>query len=257
MLAAMILRPRSPARMPSRRQLRACGSRPARSTWAGWTLVELLLAMGVGLFLCAMAGTLMLAQWREHRHLLAETLLQQELRNAVALLRHEVHRSGASAAAHELIPDRGTSPAPSGEAPRLQLLLAGKPVPEDSTGDGLSLHYSRSEASEPSRRIERGIRLQGTQLQYLLERSWQPWSDNNTVRFLRLELRLSKSASALPGICLCTAEPEPPPCEPRLEAQVLHVLLVGQSRLDSRTIRSLSSSIHVRNSRLDWPARPC
>lgn len=221
----------------------------------GWTLVDLLLGMGLGLFLCAVAGGLMLSQWREHKHLLAETLLQQELRNAMALMRHEVHRSGADPAAHELIPERGGRPSIPAESPRLQLLVGGKPTTDDSTGDGLTLAYGRREPSDPRRRIERGFRLQGSQLQYLLERSWQPWNDSNTVRFMRLELRLARAGSTWPGACACPSSSAP--CDVSLQGQTLHVLLVGQSRLDSRTVRSLSSSIHVPNRRLEWPASPC
>lgn len=251
---------------------------------AGWTLVDLMVGMAVGLFLCAVAGTLMLSQWREHRHLLAETLLQQELRNAIALLRHEVHRSGADPTAHELVPEHGRSRWHPAEAPRLQLLLESAPIPDDHAGDGLSLAYVRSEAGEARRRIERGFRLQGTQLQYLLERSWQPWSDSNTVRFIRMEVRLERSEAGLPEPCsrsrTCPdtdadadisadtgaetdtdsgtyASPVLRSCEARLQAQTLHVLLVGQSRLDPRTVRSINSSIHVRNQRLEWPASPC
>ncbi|HLO96794.1 MAG TPA: hypothetical protein VK195_20995, partial [Burkholderiaceae bacterium] len=81
--------------------------------------MDLLLGMGLGLFLSAVAGGLMLSQWREHKHLLAETLLQQELRNAMALMRHEVHRSGANPDAHELIPERRGRPSLPSESPRL------------------------------------------------------------------------------------------------------------------------------------------
>ncbi|HLO92878.1 MAG TPA: hypothetical protein VK195_01060, partial [Burkholderiaceae bacterium] len=117
------------------------------------------------------------------------------------------------------------------------------------------LGYGRRDPTDPRRRIERGIRLQGSQLQYLLERSWQPWNDSNTVRFIRLELRLAGASSTLPGACACASASTP--CDASLQGQTLHVLLVGQSRLDSRTVRSLSSSIHVRNRRLEWPAMPC
>lgn len=224
----------------------------------GWTLVDLMVGMAVGLFLCAVAGTLMLSQWREHRHLLAETLLQQELRNAIALMRHEVHRSGADPAAHELMPERGRLPSRPAVAPRLQLLLGGAPIPDESAGDGLRLVYVRAEAGEARRRIERGFRLQGTQLQYLLEHSWQPWSDSNTVRFIRMEVRLAGSEGSLPDACPCAGSPrEVRSCDTRLQAQTLHVLLVGQSRLDPHTVRSISSSIHVRNQRLAWTASSC
>ena len=220
---------------------------------------DLMVGMAVGLFLCAVAGTLMLSQWREHRHLLAETLLQQELRNAIALMRHEVHRSGADPAAHELIPEHGHMPSAPAEAPRLQLLLDRAPVPDDRAGDGMSLVYARSEAGEARRRIERGFRLQGTQLQYLLERSWQPWSDSSTVRFIRMEVRLTRSKDELPVSCAsCTASRDGfRSCDAGLQAQTIHVLLVGQSRLDPRAVRSIRSSIHVRNQRLEWPVSPC
>lgn len=224
----------------------------------GWTLVDLMVGMAVGLFLCAVAATLMLSQWREHRHLLAETLLQQELRNAIALMRHEVHRSGADPAAHELMPERGRSPSRPAEAPRLQLLLGGAPIPDEGAGDGLRLAYVRSEAGEARRHIERGFRLHGTQLQYLLEHSWQPWSDSNTVRFIRMEVRLAGSEGSLPAPCPCSGSPrETRSCDTRLQAQTLHVLLVGQSRLDPHTVRSINSSIHVRNQRLEWPPASC
>ena len=224
-----------------------------RARQRGWTLIELMLGMTVGLFLAAVASTLMLGHWREHKHLLAETLLQQELRNAIALLRHEVHRSGADPTAHELVPERGHRRAIPPEPPRLQLLLDSDPIADDATGNGLSLAYARSEPGEPLRRIERGFRLHGTQLQYLLERSWQPWTDSHTVRLIRMELRLSHADGTLPGSCTCPRGA----CDPHLRSQVLHVLLVGQSRLDGRAVRSISSSIHVRNPRLDWPAEPC
>ncbi|MGM9515168.1 PilW family protein [Roseateles sp. DB2] len=229
--------------------------RASRTRQAGWTLVDLLVGMGLGLFLCALAGALMLSQWREHKHLLAETLLQQELRNAMALMRHEVHRSGADPAAHARIPERGGAAVTPTESPQLQLLLEGSPIADERTGNGLSLGYRREDPDKADRRLERGLRLQGTQLQYLLERSWQPWTDSNTVRFIGLELRLGKASSTLPVVCACAMALAP--CDARLQTQVLHVRLIGQSRLDSRTVRSLSSSIHVRNKRLERPEEPC
>lgn len=218
--------------------------------------MDLLLGMGLGLFICATAGSLMLSQLREHKRLLAETLLQQDLRNAMALMRREVRRSGAQPSAHERMPEPGMPP-PLGldDAPSLRLLLDETPVPEGLAGNALSLSYGLADPGEAVRRVDRGFRLQGAQLQYLLERSWQPWTDSATVRFTRLELRLDAAASTWPRSCPCGATA--PPCDARLQGQVLNVLLVGQSVLDSSTVRSLRSSIHVRNDRLFLPASPC
>ena len=224
-------------------------------------MVDLLLGMGLGLFLCAAAAGLMLSQLREHKRLLAETLLQQDLRNAMALIRQEIRRSGALAAAHERVPEPGTAPAALDDAPSLQLLRDGTPAPAELSGNGLRLQYDRTPRAghdAVDRRADRGFRLQEAQLQYLLERSWQPWSDSATVRFTRLELRLKAASSALARPCSCAAARRP--CDLRLQGQVINVLLVGQSRLDASTVRSLHSSIRVRNDQVfmpDSPATPC
>lgn len=212
------------------------------------------MGMGLGLFLCAIAGGLMFSQLREHKHLLAETLLQQELRHAMALMRLEVRRSGAELDAHERVPEPGSVPKAVDEAPTLQLLRDGKPVSEGRSGNGLVFSYGRPAPDEASRRVDRGLRLQGAQLQYLLERSWQPWSDSATVRFTRLELSLDTAPSTLPWPCPCAGTSRA--CEAQLRGQVLRVELLGQSLLDRHVVRSLSTSIRVRNDRLHLPAPP-
>ncbi len=223
--------------------------------------MDLLLGMGLGVFLCAAAAGLMLSQLREHKRLLADTLLQQDLRNAMALIRQEIRRTGALATAHERIPEPGKAPAAIGVEPSLQLLRDGKPAPAEPSGNGLRLQYDRAPRADHEavdRRVDRGFRLQEAQLQYLLERSWQPWSDGATVRFTRLELSQQAASSTLARPCSCAAGHRS--CDTRIQGQVISVVLVGQSRLDASTVRSLRSSIHVRNDQVfmpDSPATPC
>ncbi len=229
-------------------------ARPARGTQAGLTLVDLLLGMALGLFLCATAGGLMLSQLREHKHLLAETLLQQDLRNAMSLMQLEIRRAGAELEAHELVPEPGIEARAPRAAPLLEVLLDGAPVPPATPGDGLLLSFDRVEADAGKRRVDRGFRLRQGQLQYLLERSWQPWNNGNTVRFTHLLVRLDRHSLA-PAACACPDGAAP--CIAGLQGQLVDVVLTGQSLLDASAVRSLHSTVHVRNDHLELTPSSC
>lgn len=238
------------ARAPSAPSARYLGPRPQR----GFTLVDLLLGMGIGIFLCAVAGGLLVVQLREHRHLLAESLLQQDLRNAMALMRHQIHRSGAELDAHLLVPDDTRTSRRMRESPSVTLTREGLPAPDAVDGDGLVFTFDRHDPEEGARHLERGFRLQKEQLHFLLERSWQPWTESHTVRFTQLILRLHKEANAWPSHCGCR---EPSTCTAHTQRQWLDIQLTGQSLLDAATVRHLHGSVLVRNDHLLLPEASC
>lgn len=228
--------------------------RPGRAAQAGLTLVDLLLGMALGLFLCATAGGLMVSQLREHKHLLAETLLQQDLRNAMSLMQLEIRRAGAELEAHELVPEPGTEARAPHAVPMLEVLLDGTPVPPTTSGDGLVLSFDRVEADAGKRRVDRGFRLRQGQLQYLLERSWQPWNDGNTVHFTRLLVHIDRQAQAAAA---CSCPDRATTCIASLQGQLVEVVLTGQSLLDASAVRSLHSTVHVRNDHLELAPASC
>lgn len=229
------------------------GPSQARSQ-RGFTLVDLLLGMGIGIFLCAVAGGLLVGQLREHRHLLAESLLLQDLRNAMALMQHQIHRSGAELDAHLLVPDDTHSSRRMRETPSLTLTRDGLPAPGADEGDGLVFTFDRHDPEEGPRHLERGFRLQGEQLHFLLERSWQPWTESHTVRFTRLALRLRKTSNLWPSPCRC---PGPTDCTTRAQRQWVDIQLTGRSLLDATTVRHLHGSALVRNDQLLLPEAAC
>ena len=257
LLTECALRAAARAPHPWRRPLSPRFSGPVRSArgaQAGLTLVDLLLGMALGLFLCATAGGLKLSQLREHKHLLAETLLQQDLRNAMSLMQLEIRRAGAELEAHELVPEPGTETRAPRVAPTLEVLLDGTPVPHTTPGDGLLLSFDRADADAGKGRVDRGFRLRQGQLQYLLERSWQPWNDGNTVRFTRLFVHLDRQSLAA-AACAC---PEgAATCIAGLQGQLVDVVLTGQSLLDASAVRSLHSTVHVRNDQLELTPSSC
>lgn len=225
-------------------------SRRARLT--GLTLIDLLLGMALGLFLCATAGALLLSQLREHKHLLAETLLQQDLRNAMAVIQHEIRRAGAEVAAHELVPSPGAGPRLPRTAVAVGVLQAGLPASGATTGDGLLLNFDRAAGASATQQVDRGFRLSQGQLQYLLEHTWQPWSNSQTVRFTALTVRLARQR--IKGLCPCKSTTA---CPAALQQLSIDLALTGQSRLDPQTVRSLSSTVRVRNDHPELAATSC
>lgn len=234
--------------------LGVAAARSRRSIQAGLTLVDLLLGMALGLFLCATAGGLMLGQLREHKHLLAETLLQQDLRNAMSLMQLEIRRAGAELEAHELVPEPGSDARPPRATSILDVLLDSKPVPASTPGNGLLISFDRDADDSSARRVDRGFRLREGQLQYFLEHSWQPWNDGNAVRFTRLFVQLDKRPLAA---LACPCPDKPTSCTTSLQGRVVELVLTGQSLLDASAVRSLRSTVHVRNDQLDLEAPSC
>lgn len=220
----------------------------------GFTLIDLLLGMGLGIFLSAVAGGLLVVQLREHRHLLAESLLQQDLRNAMALMQHQIHRSGAEPDPHLLVPDDTRAPRRMREEPSLTLLRDGIPAPDADEGDGLLFTFNRHDPEEGPRHLERGFRLQKEQLHFLLERSWQPWTESHTVRFTRLTLNLRKETRGWPSLCGCGGARA---CTVHSQRQWVDIQLTGRSLLDAATVRHLQGSVLVRNDHLLLPEASC
>ena len=73
-----------------------CAHRGPRAASAarGITLVELLVGIGTGLLIVAGAMTFLTGNLREHRSLLLESRLMQDLRTAADVITRDVRRSG-------------------------------------------------------------------------------------------------------------------------------------------------------------------
>src|SRR5688572_15814717 len=86
----------SPTRRPRTAAAGRCEARAMndRSHQNGLSLVELLVGLALGLFVVAVAATLLAAQTPEQRRLAAEQRLMQDLRTATDVVTRDLRRAG-------------------------------------------------------------------------------------------------------------------------------------------------------------------
>lgn len=67
----------------------------ARNTMTGLSLVELMVALALGLFIVGVGIALVLSQMREQHRRMTEVRLRQEIRNVLAFAEHDLRRAGS------------------------------------------------------------------------------------------------------------------------------------------------------------------
>ena len=201
--------------LPLRRDRGSCEQRAGesqmlepvnREAQRGLTLVELLVGLALGLLVVASGTLLLTTHLREHRALLLEARLMQDLRTATDLVARDLRRAGHWGAAAAGV----WSPA---EAPRANPYAA--LAPAGAASDAASFAYSRDSEREPRARRERAVRLSPAQQgdrdparqRQLAGADRRDAARHHDVRRSRRRCRRSTSAH-------CAANPAPRPARP-------------------------------------------
>lgn len=218
----------------------------------GFSLIEMMVGLTVGMIVVAGAITMMVNQLADHRRLVLETQVQQDLRAAADLMLRDLRRAG-----FWVLPQNG-------------VWAAGLPLQRSNYGDvamtasedGLTYNYSRADNRssnapahpednivDPNREVF-GFRLRNGTLQFLLGDRWQPLTDPGTLEVTGFEIDINTQDIALDEFC-----PRPCPagtvCAPFVQ-QVRHVRLrmLGRAVHDANVVRSVNLSTKVRNDAL-------
>jgi len=218
----------------------------------GFGLVELLLALTLGLWLIGMLIPLVMQQLAEQRHLLQGVRLTQDLRHATELMGREWRRSGFQGEAEQAL-------WPAGAAPGRANPYAGLWLADD--GRSLTYAYSRDEAEDHvasanehfglrlnSNSATLDLRLGGNTLNPGSSDQWQALTDPNQLRVTRLNLQVSTLESSLLDACMrssCTAGSTT--CPPRWRQQRVTVDLQAGASRDSSVVRSAAARATLRN----------
>lgn len=209
----------------------------------GFSLVELLIAMALGLFLVgqglAMLGTHLL----ESRHVTLQARLVQDLRSAALALARDLRRAGHWGDAEAGMYQDDT---PARANPYQAL------APGSAASDAARMHYSRDETE--NHRIDAneafGYRLRNRGIDVLLGGSWQTITDAGSVRVTALQVTPDISETELPGLCERPC-PDPAPdastCPPRIRVTRLDIEISGESPALTGVSRTLRTSARVRN----------
>ncbi|HEY0957025.1 MAG TPA: prepilin-type N-terminal cleavage/methylation domain-containing protein [Roseateles sp.] len=228
----------------------------APSAQRGLGLVELMVGITVGLIVAAGASMVAVNQINEHRRLMLETQVQQDLRAAADLIQQDMRRAGfrgdaaygvwtpASGVGSALeVPARAASASPYTELTEI----------DSSTERTLEYRYARQYAfsAAPQNNEYFGIRWDKRNKALYLKLglkedgspNWQPVTDPETVEIMQFEINVRTQEIELKDFC--DADCSGAGCPKQLIRRV-EFLLRGRAKHDENVVRTLSGTERMR-----------
>ena len=212
-----------------------------RAGQRGLSLVELMVGIVIALFVVAAAATLVASQLREHRALLLEARLMQDLRTAADLIARDLRRAGHWGAAAEGVWAAGAPAARSNPYAAL--------APLGAASDAALVRYSRDvvENHIVDSNEQFGFRLRAGAVEIQLgDGNWQALTDAGTLRVTAFEIVPESREIELGGFCTAPCTAGSAAC-PRQQVRSLAVVVGGRLVADAGVTRSLRSRVRLRN----------
>ena len=213
-----------------------------RRTQHGLSLVELLIAVVISLFIAAAGAILLASSLRENRTLLLEARLMQDLRTSADLVARNLRRAGYWGASSEGIWTRGATGVIANPYAALS--------PAAAASDAAQFHYSRdaTENNTIDGNEQFGVRLRNHVLQMQLGAgNWQALTDANTLEVTAFSITPTLQDISLQGACDKPCPAAQPACGPHQQVRSLALVISARATADAHVTRSLRSSIRVRN----------
>lgn len=192
----------------------------------GFSLVELMIGMAVGLFILLGATSVMVSQIGDHRRLTLETRTEQDVRALAELMTREIRSAGAWND-----PMRGvwteSNPNPQGN-PNANIVI----------GDlGATLQFNVEAGA-------RGYKLANGVLQRYDGANWQPMTDPNTLAIARFRASLTERDFAMESACRlpCGSTAN---CPPKARVRDLRIVLDATAKHDPGVRRNLDFVIRL------------
>ncbi|MDN3920558.1 hypothetical protein QWJ38_09740 [Pelomonas sp. PFR6] len=215
-----------------------------------------MIGITVGMIVVAGASLMMTKQVDEHRRLVQETQVQQDLRAAADLMLRDLRRAGFWAT-----PESGVW-APGATMPASSPYSDTTPAVDTQAGDVLRYSYSRAdnyvlplttppgdaEDNVVTERESFGFRIDNGVLQSLLGGNWQPLTDRETLTITRFNVKLTVQPLFLDGFCSVPC-PDPAAC-PLQQIRYFDITLSGHPRRDDKALRTVRVTSRMRNDRI-------
>jgi len=224
---------------------------PAMKKQRGLGLVELMVGITIGLIVAAAASVVMVNQVTEHRRLMLNTQIQQDLRAASSLIVSDLRRSGFWAAPQTGVwaPGQSVSSNPYQVQSGCNVSSDGKQLVVYAYS---SFDYANTKPAKPNPQASNvqsneyfGLRLSNADLQFMFGcaagggPNWQPLTDPSVVAIKKFDVSSVDTVVPLSAYCskVCTG----PDC-PQLVVRRYVVSLAGQAANDVRVKRELHIS---------------
>lgn len=213
----------------------------SRSAQRGLTLVELLVGLALGLLVLAAGGLLLTQHLREHRALLLEARLMQDLRTAADLVARDLRRAGhwGDAAAGVWSPTETQRANPYAAL-----------APAAAASDAASFAYSRDATVENhvlDSNEQFGLRLRNKAIELQLGRAnWQALTDATLLEVTSFAIEPTVEEIDLGALCHKPCPIGSATCPPRQQVRSLAVQIGGRSLADPSVTRSVQAQVRVR-----------
>lgn len=204
------------------------------------SLVELMIGLAIGLVVVAAAAALLVGHIREHRAMLVEGRLMQDLRTSMDIVTRDLRRSGYWGNA----PTRMHASASTPENPYTVI------SPALAASDAVSFRMSRDVAENNSvdDNEQFGFRLRNGVIEMLIGGgSWQALTDVGTMSVVSFVVTPRVQDLSLQSMCEKACDTGASACRPTLQVRSLAVAITGRATADSKVLRTLSSQVRVRN----------
>lgn len=205
----------------------------------GFTLVELMVGLAVGLLVVAAAAVLLASRIREHRTMLVEARLMQDLRTSMDIITRDLRRAGYWGGAAAAM--RATSAASN---PYLAL------TPASAASDAVRFQLSRdtTENNMLDDNEAFGFRLRKGGIDMLIGGgSWQALTDAQTMTIVSFQVTPSTHEEPLTDFCERPCDASTASCGPTLLRRSLAVAITARAAADARIVRTLTSRVMLRN----------
>jgi type II secretory pathway pseudopilin PulG len=233
--------------------------RHRRFVQQGLGLVELMVGITIGLIVAAGASMVAVNQITEHRRLMLETQVQQDLRAAADLLQQDMRRAGFRGLAQLGVwaPASGVG-TPLEQAAQAATANVYSTITKSDTDNIRSLEYSYarrvdSEYSDGTALLSNeyfGIKWdRAKQTLYLLlgkkdgQPNWQPITDPDTVKIVDFDIQVVEQSLPLSDFCdsPCTTAGCPLQKVRRVEFKIR-----GSAKHDANVVRTLTGTERIR-----------
>lgn len=204
----------------------------------GFTLVELLVGLALGLFVVAAAIALLAAQAREQRSLAIQHRLMQDLRTASDVIARDLRRAGHWGAAASAVATTSNAAIPGNPYAAIS--------PSTAASDAVAFGYSRDTVEngsvDPNETF--GLRLRNGVVELLLGTAWQALTDAGTLTVTEFRVVPTVRTLNLANHCLDCATS---PCPAHQDTRSFVVTLGARAIADPAVTRTLRSEVLVRN----------
>ncbi len=211
--------------------------RHAHAVSRGFALVELMVALTVGLLVVAAGLALVSIHVRDNRSLVHESRLVQDLRSAADMVTRGARRAGywaeaAAGVAHGASAPMANPYAAVAAAPAALAYAFSRDAVENHTLDANEAY---------------GFRLNKGVIEMRLGGSWQALTDAGTLTVTAFDILPTVQERPLEGLCLHACAAGDAACPPRHQVRSLAVHISARSAVDATVLRSISTHVRLRN----------